>query len=302
MHWEKLGHIYTPPKKNNFLVSHAANPLPVYLGEDVYRIFYSGRGEENKSSVGYVDVDIITREVVEDNKEVVLKHGRDLDFHSHGISIGNLYCVDEVDYILFMAWKIENPQSHWFGTVGRTEVQNKKEFVVNPLNPYMPLDAEDPISLSYPWVLCDNDRYKMWYGSTVTWQADSNEEMVHVIKYATSENGTDWVKHGLAIPYEENVAQAFSRPSVIEINDHYHMWYSYRSGTGQSYRIGHAVSEDGKSWERQHYQASLDVSDQGWDSEMVCYPYVLKHKDHIYMLYNGNGFGKTGFGIAQLIN
>jgi hypothetical protein len=41
------------------------------------------------------------------------------------------------------------------------------------------------------------------------------------------------------------------------------------------------------------------VSDSGWDSEMVCYPYVFKHNDNIYMLYNGNRYGLSGFGIAR---
>jgi len=31
---------------------------------------------------------------------------------------------------------------------------------------------------------------------------------------------------------------------------------------------------------------------------MIEYPYVFYHKEKRYMLYNGNGFGKTGFGLA----
>jgi len=33
---------------------------------------------------------------------------------------------------------------------------------------------------------------------------------------------------------------------------------------------------------------------------MICYPYVFKHKGRFYMLYCGNGYGKTGFGLAVL--
>ena len=42
----------------------------------------------------------------------------------------------------------------------------------------------------------------------------------------------------------------------------------------------------------------MDVSNNGWDSEMVCYPFVFDHKDITYMLYNGNSYGKTGMGLA----
>jgi len=33
---------------------------------------------------------------------------------------------------------------------------------------------------------------------------------------------------------------------------------------------------------------------------MVEYPFVFDHKGGRYMLYNGNGYGRTGFGIAVL--
>jgi hypothetical protein len=77
------------------------------------------------------------------------------------------------------------------------------------------------------------------------------------------------------------------------------MWFSYRSGTGQPYRIGYARSGDGKKWTLALPDTGIDVSAQGWDSEMIEYPFVLDHRDRRYMLYNGNGYGKTGFGISE---
>jgi len=101
------------------------------------------------------------------------------------------------------------------------------------------------------------------------------------------------------VPYELGFAQAFSRPTTV-LNDSgdYEMWFSYRSGTGQSYRIGHARSDDGKNWVLDLGGTGIDVSPSGWDSEMIEYPYVFDHNGARYMLYNGNGYGKTGFGLA----
>ena len=64
--------------------------------------------------------------------------------------------------------------------------------------------------------------------------------------------------------------------------------------------MGFASSSDGLKWERDDTLAGIDVSPEGWDSEMICYPYVFEHKDTKYMLYNGNGYGRTGFGLAVL--
>ena len=77
------------------------------------------------------------------------------------------------------------------------------------------------------------------------------------------------------------------------------MWYCHR---GLTYRIGYAESRDGIHWNRLDHLSGIDVSQDGWDSEMIEYPFVFDHKGKRYMLYAGNGFGKTGFGIAVLTN
>jgi len=33
---------------------------------------------------------------------------------------------------------------------------------------------------------------------------------------------------------------------------------------------------------------------------MIAFPYISKYKKRNYMFYNGNGFGKSGFGYAEL--
>jgi len=75
----------------------------------------------------------------------------------------------------------------------------------------------------------------------------------------------------------------------------YKMWYSHR---GQSYRIGYAESANGIEWERKDAHSGIDVSESGWDSEMIEYPYVFENEGTHYMLYNGDGYGRTGIGLA----
>jgi hypothetical protein len=81
----------------------------------------------------------------------------------------------------------------------------------------------------------------------------------------------------------------------------YFMWFAHRATKAiATYRIGFASSHDGLTWDRNDALAGIDVATQGWDSEMICYPYVFEHLGYMYMLYNGNGYGKTGFGLAVL--
>jgi hypothetical protein len=300
--WEKLGLLFCPSETNRHpkLVSHASNPLPILLEEDVYRIFFSGRDAFNRSSVGAVDVDIIKRKIVSEHHHPFFEHGPEDSFYADGVSIGNCYEVDGVQYMLFMGW--QSPKgAHWRGDVGRLMVKPDLTLELEGEIPFMGSDIVDPISLSYPWVMKNAmGGYSMWYGSTISWDA-GNGEMLHVLNYASSADGHSWNREGLAVPYELGKAQAFSRPTVVgDIEIGYEMWFSYRSGSGEKYRIGYTFSKDGRKWERSLEAVDIDVSAEGWDSEMIEYPFVFDHKGQRYMLYNGNGFGKTGFGLAVL--
>lgn len=302
MKWDKLGQIYQPQLTHPKLISHAANPLPVHLIDDVFRIYYSGRDNQNRSSVSYVDIDIIKREVVYIHNEPVFEFGSASSFYSHGVSIGNCYQVGHNKYMLFMGWKCPEG-GHWFGQVGRLKVNDDFSLILDTDEPLLALDSMDDISISYPWVTQLQGKYLMWYGTTSSWDA-GNHEMLHTLNFATSQDGSKWEKHGLAIPYELGVAQAFSRPTVFLNEVGCHMWFSYRSGAGQTYRIGYAYRDLTKlcaqQWTLDLNAAGIDVSDSGWDSEMIEYPFVFEHKQQVYMLYNGNGYGASGFGLAAL--
>jgi hypothetical protein len=140
----------------------------------------------------------------------------------------------------------------------------------------------------------------MWYGSTITWDS-GNGEMIHVINHAVSDNGHIWQRNGLAVPYCLGTAQAFSRPSIIGNKcSGYEMWFSYRGRAGTKYRIGYATSEDGKIWNLKLDQVGINTSPSDWDSEMIEYPFVFDHNGQRFMLYNGNSYGRTGFGLAVL--
>jgi hypothetical protein len=305
MKWQKLGLIYCPSgtSRHPKLLSHAANPLPVLIEGDIYRVFFSSRDTHKRSSIGAVDIDLVKRKVIKEYDVPFFEHGPEGSFYADGVSIGNCYEVNGVKYMLFMGW--QNPkEGHWRGDIGRLIVMPDLTLELESIVPFMASDSVDPISLSYPWVVKDESgSFSMWYGTTLTWDA-GNGEMLHTINFATSNDGHQWQKQGLAIPYQIGVAQAFSRPTVLVNEDSYHMWFSYRGGDNQKYRIGHAHKELKKAedllWKLDLNNAGLDVSETGWDSEMIEYPFVLEHKKQTYMFYNGNGYGLSGFGLAML--
>lgn len=297
--WQKLGCLYCPEPEGRHpkLISHAANPLAVHLEGDVFRIFYSGRDERNRSSVGAVDVDIVRRLVIRDHNRPFFEHGAEGSFFGSGVSIGGCYKANGKTYMLFMGWQTP-PGGHWRGDIGRLLVGDDLELVLDDRLILGPPDEADSISHSYPWVAATSTGFTMWYGSTMTWDA-GNGEMLHVIKSASSVDGDTWTRDGIAVPYEFGVAQAFSRPTVLQDDKgQFEMWFSVRGDARSKYRMGYARSTDGKVWGLALDETGIGVSPDGWDSDMIEYPFVFWHAGRKYMLYNGNGYGRTGFGLA----
>ena len=148
-------------------------------------------------------------------------------------------------------------------------------------------------------VLQERGQWKMWYLSCTEWIMfeDKPRHRYH-IKYAELDDGIHWRSDGhVAIDYASEDEYAISRPCAICDKDVWRMWYSHR---GEYYRIVMPEMEDGKNWTRLDHLAGLSRSSTGWDSEMIEYPYVFDHRGQRYLLYNGNGYGRSGFGLAVL--
>jgi hypothetical protein len=161
--------------------------------------------------------------------------------------------------------------------------------------PVVALDEVDPYTISYPWVLQEGGRFRMWYGSNIAW-GRVKEDMRHLIKYAESDDGIHWQRTNvIAIDFGFPGEYAMSKPCVLKDGDIYKMWFCSR---GERYRIRYAESADGLIWTRVGEQDAIDVSADGWDSDMIEYPCVFAHGGRRYLLYSGNGYGREGFGIA----
>jgi hypothetical protein len=142
----------------------------------------------------------------------------------------------------------------------------------------------------------------MWYWSCERWsKEDGSVHYNTVIRYAESLDGIDWKSfEQVCIAPLGSEDYAVGRPWVLHEGTTYRMYYSIRSKAPISYRIGYAESADGLKWTRKDDEAGIGVSDDGWDSAMICYPCVVDAGGRRYMFYNGNRHGSTGFGCAVL--
>jgi len=172
--------------------------------------------------------------------------------------------------------------------------------------PILSFSPEEPFTISGPKVRLFNGKYYLFYIAGHTWvMVKGRPEISHKIRMAHSLDGLNWEKHNKnLIPdcWGENESQA--SPDVFYKNGLYHMffcgWVPRDFRNTRSRKIGYAWSQDLATWNRDDSKAGIDVSKDGFDSEMVAYPHVFELDGEIYMLYLGNEVGRYGFGLARL--
>lgn len=253
-------------------------------------------------ALGYIDAQIEQPfTIFRVSEKPVLSPGEVGLFDDSGVSLACIVNMGPKKYLYYLGWNlgVTVPWRNSIGLAIYNEKLNKYEKIGKA--PIMDRNEVDPYSLSYPFVMQDCGIFKMWYGTNLAWGKEQ-KDMSHVIRYAESNDGKEWRRRGeIAIGFKNKYEFALSKPCVMRENGIFKMWYSYRaSDKSEKYRIGYSESYDGIKWERRDEEVLLDVSTDGWDSEMICYPYVFTHNKKKHMLYNGNDYGKTGIGLATL--
>jgi len=279
--------------------SHASVPIAAHLEKDDFRIYFSARDSLNRSHTGWLRIDLsVPNKIIDQSASPVLSPGELGAFDDSGAMSTWLVTRDRIRYLYYIGWNL-GVTVPFRNAIGLAISNDGGEFRRYAIGPILDRSVSEPFFCASCCVIPDDHRWRMWYLSCVGWSvADGKPRPHYHIKYAESNDGIHWSRDGtVAIDFAVPTEYAISRPAVVRDADRWRMWYSFK---GASYRIGYAESLDGRHWVRRDQLAGIDVSVSGWDSEMIEYPFVFDHKGERFMLYNGNGYGRTGFGLAVL--
>jgi predicted GH43/DUF377 family glycosyl hydrolase len=315
MKWKKLGKIFDPTnfKLSNGCVDFAQSPQALVF-DDFVRIYFSTRRKDLSgkylSHISFVDMDKRFEKVLNVASETVIGLGALGCYDEHGIFPLNV--VKDRDRILgyIGGWSRRVSVSVETSIGLAISKDNGLTFQRIGEGPVLTSSINEPFLVGDPFVSKFGNKYHMWYIYGVRW-VNYPEEMypqrVYKIGYATSEDGILWERAGKQLIEDSlNSDECQALPTVIEYNGKYHMYFCYRQAEGfrkirtKAYRIGYAFSDDLYNWARDDNNVGIDVSQDGWDSDMQCYPHVFQCDDKLFMLYNGNEFGRFGFGLAVL--
>ena len=270
-------------------------PTPQALEGALYRVYFSGRDDQNRSHVGWAIVDL-DRDgaVVETAREPVLGFGALGCFDDSGVTPSCMIDIDNRTFLYYIGW---NPGSttrmNIFGGLAISE-DGGTSFERWSHAPIIERCRADPYINTAPYVIRSGGGLRMYYVSGVGWKDRDNPR--YLIKTASSENGMHWRRDGrVCIDFAGPGETALARPYVLREDGLYKMWFAHK---GAAYRLGYAESEDGVIWQRRDSLAGINISETGFDSEMIEYAAVVKHDGRRYMFYNGNNYGYDGIGLA----
>lgn len=309
MNWQKQGHIFSPRKDKSWNQSHASVPTVDVIDENIWRIYYATRDETNRSHISYIEVEAGNPgNIIYEHAEPIMAPGILGRFDDSGVMPSWIITVGKMKYLYYIGWTVRQtiPYHNAIGlAISKDGGKNFERFAAGPL---FGSTWQEPYFTGTSCVLLEDDVWKNWYMSCTKWEVFNGQpEPFYHIKYAESPDGINWQRKGLvAIDYATEAEGGIVRASVLKESGTYKMWYAYRNGHDyrknrqNSYRIGYAESANGIAWTRKDNLVGIDVSESGWDSGMICYPCVVVHKGRKYMFYNGNTFGKNGFGYAIL--
>lgn len=313
-HWKKLGKVFTPQEvtERSWLQEFAQAPATLVF-DDFVRVYFSCRPPADAqgryvSYSAWVDLDRHDLfKVLNIAKQPILSLGGLGEFDEFGTYPVSVMRNGSEVRAYYAGWtRCESvPFNVAIGLA--TSNDNGETFHKNGTGPILSYSSDEPFVLSGPKVRRFNGQWQLFYIAGRKWKlVDGRAEPVYKIRMATSEDGIHWKKlnHDL-IPsrIEEDEAQA--SPDVFYANGKYHMFFCYRyssnyRGKKNGYRIGYASSTDMINWTRDDSKAGIDVSEQGWDAEMISYPHVFDLDGKTYMAYLGDQVGRYGFGLAEL--
>ncbi len=296
MAWRKIGRIFLPTGELEWMRTHASMPIARTEANNNVKIYFSTRDSQQRSHLASLDVNMRNPlSVLAISEHALLSPGRLGTFDDSGAMLSWITEHGDSQWFYYIGWNL-GVSVPFRNAVGIAVATNG---VITRLGegPVLDRTFTEPHFVASCCVLPSETGWTMWYLSCVGWELyNGRPRHRYNIKYATSADGVAWRRDGrVCIDFAHPGEYAISRPTVIRDPDCFRMWYSFR---GDTYRIGYAESADGIAWTRMDHEAGIACSSSCWDSKMIEYPFVFDHGSNRYMLYNGNGYGQTGFGIA----
>lgn len=291
--WQRRGLIYTPEGDRRWWRHSCLQPTPLDLGNRI-RVYVGGRDDQGRSSVGYVDVSADNpSEVLAVSAKPALTPGDGFD--RDGV-VPSAVVRDGDEVRLYYAGYERRDGPERFAVLGGLAVGDGTSFEERRL--VMPSTDEERLFRVIHTVQRDHGGgWRVWYGAGSAFLDQGGHTVPsYNIRHARSPDGLMFPRAGEIVLDVGPGEYRLGRPSVVKYGYDWLMFFG-ASSINEPYRMAAARSVDGDNWERDDSRA-LPPAAAGWDVRMCAYPGVIVTGGQLVMFYNGDDYGRRGFGWA----
>ncbi len=308
MIWEKLGLVFNIPGKNPLMRTHAQRPVVIPLDNDRVRVYFSSRDEFNRSRPFFFEAVISGNrfEVTYLHETPLMELGEDGTFDDSGIIFSSWIQTNEGILMYYNGFSLKK-NVPYETSIGLAKSRDGVSFSRVFLGPVLSKNQQDIILVGLPNVALFNNTFYLFYFSGDAWIKYNDRFEIHYdVKLRTSNNPNFWCSEARHI-LKTDEKHCFAPSCIVQINSNYYLFlsgrgtFNFRANFEDAYKIYYMVSTDLISWSEPKLVEGLQPSGSGFDSIMAEYFYCFNLNDEWYGLYNGDGFGKSGIGLAKLI-
>ncbi len=303
MKWNKQGLIYGANGDSSWAKNSALQPTPLIVDEETIRVFVGMRDEKGRSRVGFVDVDAENpKNVLRVSEKPALDLGMPGTFDENGVVPCAVVRRGNEVWLYYAGYQLGQQVRFYVFSGLAVSKDGGETFTRHQRVPICDRTNEELYFRVIHTIFQENGVWRVWYGAGDEYDVrdDGYQLPKYNIRYVESNDGIKFNGQStIALDTSGEDEYRIGRPYVIKTENLYRMFYAADSKqTG--YRLAYAESTDGTKWTRKDNEIGIEIAASGWDSEMMSYPSVVTTKAGTFLFYNGNNYGRDGFGYAIL--
>ena len=284
--WHKMGLIY----KDRWA------QLPTVIEDgDKFRIYFASRCKDNRSRIFGISVGADTSKNVHRSSSIpVLDVGKRGCFDDAGVMPS---CI-RGSLLIYTGWNLDKgavPYGHGIGVATLDEMSDRWAAVRLSDGPILDRSPTSPYLVN-SGVL--NGEHRMWVCNGSGWDGNFPHYGLQLAQHSYGAWQVDKYKE----PVLNEPGFAYSRPAILNIypGPRTVLWTARRTKDTPYVMMAYKSEGLGKRFEPAP-EFTIHRSEDGWDSEMIAYPAVVRRGKRLFMFYNGNNYGETGIGVAEWI-
>jgi hypothetical protein len=297
--WEKRGLVYTT-LGTGLRRSHAMLPTP-YVMQDRIRVFIACCDDDLRGRIFRVDLDRRDpRRVIEANDAPVLDLGPASSFDAHGVNPSQIVARDGILLLYYIGWRRLSADVPYTLFAALAESTDDGLSFRRRGNGQVLFGAgAERYFRTAPFVFSHDGGWRMLYigGGEFFEGAEGKRLPTYSLCVTDSPDGYSWdvpPTAPLLDPVRARGEIGFGRPVVWHEGGQASLIVSLRTESG--YSLCQTTEHGGAlRWSTLFEGEAAEE----WECLMTCFGAPCQVGDWEYLFYNGNQFGRTGFGLAR---